>query len=647
MKFFQVFHVKKKVKPNLELLNIHLHLPYKKYIMTKVKNRIIELKNAVIRFAGDSGDGMQLTGSLFSDSTAFAGNDFATFPDYPAEIRAPQGTVAGVSGFQIHFGSNDIHTSGDLADVLVAMNPASLKANMNWIAEDAIIIVDSDSFIEKNIVKAGYEDNPLTDGSLNGHIVLSGPITSMTKDAVSELDIDNKSAQKSKNMFALGMILYMFNRSYEKIFNFFETKFASKPLIVKANKLVLEAGYNYADTIESFANTFKVEPAPLEKGRYRNVTGNLATSWGLLAAAEKSGLKLFCGSYPITPATEILQELSKHKQFSAVTLQAEDEIAGIVSTIGASFAGALPVTTTSGPGLSLKSEALGLAVMTELPLVVVDVQRGGPSTGLPTKSEQSDLMQVLYGRNGEAPVIVIAASSPSDCFYSAYEAAKLTLEHMTPVVLLTDGSLANGSEVFQIPSVKDMPEIIPPLVRENDPDYQPYKRDEKKLSRPWAIPGTKGLRHRIGGLEKENITGNVSHDPENHELMSRLREEKVERVANFIEDQEVFGDENADTLVVSWGGTHGVMLTAVEQLLNEGHSIAFAHFKYIKPLPKNTEEILSKYKKILVCEINLGQFVNYLRMRMPQFSYEQYNKIQGLPFTVSELKKEFIALINK
>lgn len=615
--------------------------------MTKVKNRIIELKNAVIRFAGDSGDGMQLTGSLFSDSTAFAGNDFATFPDYPAEIRAPQGTVAGVSGFQIHFGSNDIHTSGDVADVLVAMNPASLKANMNWITKDAIIIVDSDSFNEKNIEKAGYDDNPLTDGSLNGHLVLSGPISSMTKNAVSELDIDNKSAQKSKNMFALGMILYMFNRSYEEIFNFFETKFASKPIIVKANKLVLEAGFNYADTIESFVNTFKVEPAPLVKGQYRNVTGNLATSWGLLAAAERSGLNLFCGSYPITPATEILQEISKHKQFTAISLQAEDEIAGIVSTIGASFAGALPVTTTSGPGLSLKSEALGLAVMTELPLVVVDVQRGGPSTGLPTKSEQSDLMQVLFGRNGEAPVITIAASSPSDCFYSAYEAAKLTLEHMTPVVLLTDGSLANGSEVFKIPNVKDLPEIIPPLVKENDPDFQPYSRDEKKLSRPWAVPGTKGLRHRIGGLEKENITGNVSHDPENHELMCKIREEKVERVANFIEDQDVFGDENADTLVVSWGGTHGVMLTAVEQLLDEGHSIAFAHFKYIKPLPKNTEEILSKYKKILVCEINLGQFVNYLRMRMPQFSYQQYNKIQGLPFTVSELKKEFIALINK
>jgi len=615
--------------------------------MTDIKNKIIELEHAVIRFAGDSGDGMQLTGSLFSDSTAFAGNDFATFPDYPAEIRAPQGTVAGVSGFQIHFGSNDIHTSGDLADVLVAMNPASLKANMNWMTKDAVIIVDNDAFTEKNITKAGYETNPLTDGSLSGHLVVNAPIATLTKKAVSELDIDNKSAQKSKNMFALGMIFYMFNRTYEKTFAFFETKFKSKPLVVKSNKLVLEAGYNFADTIEAFTNTFKVEPAPLNKGKYRNVTGNLATAWGLLAAAERADLKLFIGSYPITPATEILQELAKHKQFSAVSLQAEDEIAGIVSTIGASFAGALPVTTTSGPGLSLKSEALGLAVMTELPLVVVNVQRGGPSTGLPTKSEQSDLMQALYGRNGEAPVIVMAASGSSDCFYSAFEAAKLSVEHMTPVILLTDGSLANGSEVFKIPSVGDLDKIHPPLAKANDPDFKPYARDEKKLSRPWAIPGTDGLRHRIGGLEKENISGNVSHNPENHQLMCELREEKVERVANFIPEQEIIGDPDADTLVVSWGGTKGVMLTAVEQLRSEGHSIAMAHFKHIKPLPKNTGDLLSKYKKILVCEINLGQFVNYLRMQFPSNNYQQYNKIQGLPFTVAELKKRFVSLLNE
>lgn len=615
--------------------------------MTDNKNKIIELEKAVIRFAGDSGDGMQLTGSLFSDSTAFAGNDFATFPDYPAEIRAPQGTVSGVSGFQIHFGSNDIHTSGDQADVLVAMNPASLKANMNWMTNDAIIIVDNDAFIEKNIIKAGYEKNPLTDGTLNGHLVVSAPITTLTKKAVAELDIDNKSAQKSKNMFALGMIFYMFNRPYEKTFTFFENKFKSKPLVIKANKLVLEAGYNFADTIEAFTNTFRIEPAHLNKGKYRNVTGNLATAWGLLAAAERSGLKLFIGSYPITPATEILQELAKHKQFAAVSLQAEDEIAGIVSTIGASFAGALPVTTTSGPGLSLKSEALGLAVITELPLVVVNVQRGGPSTGLPTKSEQSDLYQALFGRNGEAPLIVMAASSSSDCFYSAFEAAKLSVEHMTPVILLTDGSLANGSEVFKIPKMSSMAKIKPPIVKANDPDYQPYARDKKKLNRPWAIPGTEGLRHRIGGLEKENISGNVSQVPENHQLMSELREEKVERVADYIPEQKIIGDENADVLVVSWGGTYGVMLTVVEQLLEEGHSIALAHFKHIKPLPKNTDAVLRKYKKIMVCEINLGQFVNYLRMKFPMYNYTQYNKIQGLPFTVAELKKEFIALLNE
>lgn len=615
--------------------------------MTNNKNKIVELEKAVIRFAGDSGDGMQLTGSLFSDSTAFAGNDFATFPDYPAEIRAPQGTVSGVSGFQIHFGSNDIHTSGDQADVLVAMNPASLKANMNWITNDAVIIVDNDAFIEKNIVKAGYKKNPLIDGTLNGHLVVNAPITTLTKAAVAELDIDNKSAQKSKNMFALGMIFYMFNRSYEKTFDFFENKFKTKPLVVKANKLVLEAGYNFADTIEAFTNTFRIEPAQLNKGKYRNVTGNLATAWGLLAAAERSGLKLFIGSYPITPATEILQELAKHKQFSAVSLQAEDEIAGIVSTIGASFAGALPVTTTSGPGLSLKSEALGLAVITELPLVVVNVQRGGPSTGLPTKSEQSDLYQALFGRNGEAPLIVMAASSSSDCFYSAFEAAKLSVEHMTPVILLTDGSLANGSEVFKIPRMSSMAKIKPPIVKANDPKYKPYARDKKKLSRPWAIPGTEGLRHRIGGLEKENISGNVSQVPENHQLMSELREEKVERVTNYIPEQKIIGDENADVLVVSWGGTYGVMLTAVEEMLEEGHSVAMIHFKHIKPLPKNTEDILSRFKKIIVCEINLGQFVNYLRMKFPKYEYKQYNKIQGLPFSVAELKNEFIALLNE
>ena len=615
--------------------------------MANKKNKVIELQNAVVRFAGDSGDGMQLTGNLFLDSTAIVGNDFATFPDYPAEIRAPQGTISGVSGFQINFGDKNIHTSGDLANVLVAMNPASLKANMNWITNDAIIIVDTDAFTEKNLEKAGYETNPLMDGSLSGHLVVDAPITSMTRDAVKDLQLDNKSAQKSKNMFALGMVLYMFNRTYDNTIKFFEQKFKTKPLVIEANKRVLIAGYNFADTIEAFASTFKVEPAPLQKGLYRNVTGNLATAWGFLAASERSGLNLFLGSYPITPASEILQEIAKHKQFSAIAFQAEDEIAGIVSTIGASFAGAMAITTTSGPGLSLKSEAIGLAVMTELPIVIVDVQRGGPSTGLPTKSEQSDLMQALYGRNGEAPVIVLAANSAADCFYAAYEASKLAIEHMTPVILLTDGSLANGSEVFLIPEVASLPEITPPVVEANDPDYKPYKRDEKTLARRWAIPGTEGLRHRIGGLEKEDVTGEVTYDPLNHEKMVKLRQEKVERVADYIPKLTVTGEDEGDLLIVGWGGTYGVLLTAIEELREEGKKVSLVHFKHIMPLPKNTEKVLSKFKRILVCENNMGQFINYLKMNFPKQNYLQYNKVQGLPFKVAELKEKINSLLNE
>lgn len=614
--------------------------------MTAKKDKVVELEEAVVRFAGDSGDGMQLTGNLFSDSTAFAGNDFATFPDFPSEIRAPQGTVSGVSGFQIHFGHKNIHTTGDLADVLVAMNPASLKANLRWIKKDAIIIVDIDAFTEKNLTKAGWESNPLEDNTLTGHLVIQAPLSNMTRESVKDLDLDNKSALKSKNMFALGIIFYLFNRDYKKTFSFFETKFKKNPIVVEANKKVLEAGYNYAETLQAFTNTFRIEKASLTKGRYRNVTGNLATAWGLLAASERSGRNIYLGSYPITPATDILQELAKHKQFNCVTQQAEDEIAGVVSTIGGSFAGALAVTTTSGPGLSLKSEALGLAVMTELPMVIVDVQRGGPSTGLPTKSEQSDLMQALYGRNGEAPLIVMAATSASDAFYAAYEAAKLAMEHMTPVILLTDGSIGNGSEVFKIPRVADLPPINPPLAKANDPDYKPYKRDADKLSRLWAIPGTPGLRHRLGGLEKEDITGNVSQDPLNHQKMTDLRQEKVMRVANYIPELKVEGDEEGDVLVVGWGSTHGVLLTAVEEMRAEGKSVSLAHFKHIMPLPKNVNDVFSKFKKIVVCEINMGQFVNYLRMTHPEFKYEQYNKVQGLPFMVSELKTKFDTLLN-
>lgn len=615
--------------------------------MIRKNSKVVELENVVIRFAGDSGDGMQLTGSLFSDSTAFAGNDFATFPDYPSEIRAPQGTISGVSGFQIHFGHRTIYTSGDLADVLIAMNPASLKANMRWIKSGAIIILDSDAFVEKGIEKAGYKVDPTEDGSLEGFVVIKSPITTLTKEAVKHLDMDVKSTLKSKNMFALGVVMYLFNRDTDLINGYYEKKFKSNPLVVEANKAVLAAGYNYADTVELFTTRYKVEPAPLEKGIYRNLTGNVATAWGFIAAAERSGRPLFLGSYPITPSTEILQELASHKNLSVKAFQAEDEIAGIVSAIGASFAGSLAVTNTSGPGLSLKSEAIGLAVMTELPLVIVDVQRGGPSTGLPTKSEQSDLMQALYGRNGESPVIVMAAKSSADCFYSAFEAAKLAVEHMTPVILLTDGSLANGSEVFKIPKVAELPEIVAPIVEANDPTYKPYLRDAEKLSRRWAIPGTVGLRHRIGGLEKEDGSGNVSHDPLNHQKMTLLREEKVQRVANFIADQDVFGSETADLLVVSWGGTFGVMITVVEKMIEQGQSVALAHFKHIMPLPKNTEEVLGRYKKIIVCEINNGQFIKYLKMNFPQFKYQQYNKIQGLPFMVAELEEKFNDLLKQ
>ena len=610
------------------------------------RSKVVELEHVVIRFAGDSGDGMQLTGNLFSDSTALAGNDFATFPDYPGEIRPPQGTVSGVSGFQVHFGHKPVHTTGDLCDVLVAMNPASIKANMRWLKPGTTIIFDVDSMNDKALEKAGYTSDPTQDDTLSQYKVVKAPITSMTLEALKDFGWDRKAMLKSKNMFALGIVMYLFNRDITLLNAYFNNKFKNKPEVIKANQTVVAAGYSYADTMEIFANTYRIEPANLAKGKYRDITGNVATAWGLMAAAERSGRQIFCGSYPITPATDILAELVKYKNLKVKAFQAEDEIAGICSSLGASFAGCLAVTTTSGPGLSLKSEALGLAVMTELPLVVVDVQRGGPSTGLPTKSEQSDLMQALYGRNGDAPLIVLAARSSADCFYSAYEAAKLAMEHMTPVILLTEGALGNGSEILRIPRVADLPAIVPPIAKANDPEYQPYKRDEETLARQWALPGTEGLRHRISGLEKANGSGNLSLDPKNHQLMTELREEKVQRVANYIPEQEIVGDPNADLLVVSWGGTYGVVLSVVEKMLEEGKSVAHAHFRHIMPLPKNTAKVLSGHKKILVCENNNGQFVNYLREKMPDFKYEQYNKIQGLPFLTAELENKFNDLLK-
>lgn len=610
------------------------------------RTKVVELEHVVIRFAGDSGDGMQLTGNLFSDSTALAGNDFATFPDYPGEIRPPQGTVSGVSGFQVHFGHKPVHTTGDLCDVLVAMNPASIKANMRWLKPGTTIIFDVDSMNDKALEKAGYTSDPTQDDTLSQYKVVKAPITSMTLEALKDFGWDRKTMLKSKNMFALGIVMYLFNRDITLLNAYFNNKFKNKQDVIKANQIVVAAGYSYADTMEIFANTYRIEPANLAKGKYRDITGNVATAWGLMAAAERSGRQIFCGSYPITPATDILAELVKYKNLKVKAFQAEDEIAGICSSLGASFAGCLAVTTTSGPGLSLKSEALGLAVMTELPLVVVDVQRGGPSTGLPTKSEQSDLMQAVYGRNGDAPLIVLAARSSADCFYSAYEAAKLAMEHMTPVILLTEGALGNGSEILRIPRVADLPSIVPPIAKANDPDYEPYNRDEEKLNRQWALPGTEGLRHRIGGLEKSNGKGNISLDPQNHQLMTKLREEKVQRVANFIPEQEIVGDPNADLLVVSWGGTYGVVLSVVEKMFEEGKSVAHAHFRHIMPLPKNTAKVLNGHKKIIVCENNNGQFANYLREKMPDFKYEQFNKIQGLPFLTAELENKFNDLLK-
>ena len=613
----------------------------------KTKKKVIELEEVVVKFAGDSGDGMQLTGHQFSDTSAFVGNDLSTFPDYPSEIRAPQGTIAGVSGFQVHIGHKEIQTPGDKADVLVAMNPAALKANLGWVKDGATIIIDIDNFDNKHYKKAGYVEDPLGDGSLEGYNIVKAPITTITHSTVTELGVDVRTADKIRNQFVAGVLYWLFNRDLKIGIEFLSEKFKNKEKILKANIAVLRAGYNYAETVEAMATTFMVNPAKRGKGLFRNITGNVATAWGLLAAAEKSGCKLFLGSYPITPASEILQELSAMKHLNAIAFQAEDEIAGICSAIGASFAGRLAVTSTSGPGLALKGEAIGLAVITELPLVIIDVQRGGPSTGLPTKTEQSDLLQALYGRNGESPCIILAASTPANCFEFAYEAAKLSIEHMTPVILLTDGYLANGSELWPVPDTKDLPDINPPLVKDNDPMYYPYHRDPKKLSRYWAIPGQPGLRHRIGGLEKADVTGEVSHDPLNHEVMVETRRDKVRKVREFIPEQELIGEPEGELLVIGWGGTFGALYSAVSELQREGKSISLCQFNYIMPLPRNTKKIFDGFKKKVVCELNLGQLAIYLRSKYREFDYLQYNKVQGLPFMISELKEKFNELLEE
>ena len=608
------------------------------------KKTVKNLNEVTIRFAGDSGDGMQLTGTQFTNTTAILGNDLSTLPDYPAEIRAPAGTLFGVSGFQIQFGSSEIHTPGDHCDVLVAMNAAALKVNLHSLVDGGSIIVNTEGFNDKNLKLAGYAQNPLKDSSLDKFKVYEVDISKLTALALQDMNISSKVVDRSKNFFALGMMYWMYNRPLETSIDWLKSKFKDKPEIQEANIRVLKAGWNFSETTEIFSVRYEVAPAKLTPGRYRNITGNQAVAWGLMTAAKKANLELFLGSYPITPASDILHELSLYKSHGVKTFQAEDEIAGISSAIGAAFGGALATTTTSGPGVALKTEAIGLAVMVELPLVIVNVQRGGPSTCLPTKTEQADLLQAIYGRNGEAPLPVIAASTPSDCFDAAFEASRIALKYMTPVMLLTDGYLGNGSEPWLIPELEKLHDISPSFVTNPD-GFQPYAREEATLSRPWAIPGTPGLEHRIGGLEKQNITGNVSYDPENHDLMIRLRAEKIERIVNDIPPAHVEGDSEGDLLVVGWGGTYGALKTAVTRQRKKGHSVSHLHLRYINPLPKNLGEIFPRFRRIVVPEINLGQLIKVLRSKY-LIPATGFNKVRGLPFRSVELEHEIEEILK-
>jgi 2-oxoglutarate ferredoxin oxidoreductase subunit alpha len=602
------------------------------------------VQDVVIKFAGDSGDGMQLTGTQFTNNTALLGVDLSTFPDFPAEIRAPIGTLPGVSGFQLHFSSNSIHTPGDAYDVLVAMNAAALKVNLKHLKKGGKIIVNVDGFDAKNLRLANYPDgvNPLEDNSLEGYEVIRMDVTRMTREALKDDKMGTKEKDRAKNMFVLGFLYWMYGRDMASTEQFLQEKFGRKPEILDSNLRVLRAGYNYGDTTETFTTQYQVEKAKMKVGSYRSIMGNQALAYGLVAASVKSGLPIFLGTYPITPASDILHELSKHKNFGVRTFQAEDEIAGITAAIGAAYGGHLGVTTTSGPGMALKTEAMGLALMLELPLVIIDVQRGGPSTGLPTKTEQSDLLQAVYGRNGESPMPVLAASTPSDCFEGVYEATRIAVEHMTPVIFLSDGYIANGSEPWQFPNTEALAPIHVQFKTElghNEPKFQPYLRDEKGV-RPWAVPGTAGLEHRIGGLEKENVSGNVSYDPENHQLMVKLRQEKVDKIANYIPEQELDnGPESGKVLVLGWGSTYGVIKTVVAQLLEEGHEVAHAHLRYIRPFPRNLGDLLEKYDTVLIPEINNGQLIKLIR---DQFLIDAkgYNKIKGEPIMKAELREE-------
>ena len=612
------------------------------------KLEVKELDQVVVRFSGDSGDGMQLAGNIFSTVSATVGNGISTFPDYPADIRAPQGSLTGVSGFQVHIGAGKVFTPGDKCDVLVAMNAAALKTQYKYAKPQATIIIDTDSFGPNDLKKAEFSsEDYLGEMGIDPDRVVACPITKMVKDCLAESGMDNKSILKCRNMFALGIVCWLFNRDLSLVANFLREKFAKKPQIADNNIKVVQAGFDYGhNTHASVPATYRIESKSKEKGRYMDITGNKATAYGLIAAAEKAGLKLYLGSYPITPATDILHELSKHKSCGVITVQCEDEISGCASSVGAAFAGALAATSTSGPGICLKSEALNLAVIDELPLVVIDVQRGGPSTGLPTKSEQTDLLQALYGRNGESPMPVIAALSPTDCFDAVYQAAKIALEHLTPVILLTDAFIANGSAAWKLPDIAKLDDIKPHYVTpEQKGKYTPYERDENQV-RYWAIPGQEGYTHILGGLEKDGKTGAISTEPENHNLMCHLRAEKVEKIP--VPDVEVLGDkDDAELLIVGFGSTYGHLYSAMEEIQKAGHKAALAQFKYINPLPKNTAEVLKKYKKVVVAEQNLGQFASYLRAKVDGFVPYQYNEVKGQPFVVAELVKSFLEIIEK
>ncbi len=606
------------------------------------------LQDVVIKFAGDSGDGMQLTGQQFTNNTALLGIDLATFPDFPAEIRAPIGTLPGVSGFQLHFSSNRVYTPGDIADVLVAMNAAALKVNLKSIKPGGKIIANIDGFDAKNLRLANYPEgiNPLEDGSLDSYELIKIDVTKLTRESLKDFtDLGTKERDRAKNMFVLGFIYWMYNRSLENTIEFLKEKFGKKETILQSNIKVLQAGYNYGDTTETFTTRFRVEKAKMNAGTYRSIMGNQALAYGLIAASEKSNLPLFLGSYPITPASDILHELSRHKSFGVRTFQAEDEIAAITSAIGASYGGLFGVTTTSGPGMALKAEAMGLAVMLEIPLLIINVQRGGPSTGLPTKTEQSDLMQAYYGRNGECPMPIIASSTPSDCFDVAFEAVRIAVQHMTPVILLSDGFIANGAEPWKFPKADELPNIEVTFktgLAEGEDKFLPYLRDQK-LARPWAIPGTAGLEHRIGGLEKQNITGNVNYEPENHQLMVNIRQEKVDRIAQYIPEQKLdSGPEKGKVLVIGWGSTYGAIKSAVLELQAEGHAVSHAHIRYVRPFPKNLGELMQQFDKVLIPEINNGQLIKIIRDQY-LIDAQGYHKIMGVPIT----KQELVDVITK